>query len=470
MAKLNGLFDKFLSNIEPDTAAKEYAQEAHTRVTDFLEEDEEFRNHHIDTFLYGSYKRQTAIGDIKDVDIIVLTNFDPTLSPDKALQILKASLIRCYKDSDNLEYQTRSIKVSDPLPGTKLALTLDVIPAIPLGGEDDPILVPDRELKQWVRSHPKGHLANTSRLNAMHYSKERYVPLVKIMKAWWKYQSKVRQPENKKPKPKGFWLECLTSENFNPYNKKWAEHFVHILQSVCDSYPDGSDVPQLKDPGLAGEKIRTGMTKEEFAFFLKVARESLTLAKSALREDNEHGSSKIWQSILGPDFPLATKEEEYSLVPRESMSLVTLQDHSHKEELSDRGIRVIINPFQINITAELYFGGPHSKEADRVYKKEIESDFELPPYHWIKYTAEGPDPTQHNIYWQVVNTGAHALKEGGLRGKILPGGLEQWEQSLYTGKHWIECFAIDDNNMCLGRSGPFYVTFRNPQFPYHLLS
>lgn len=470
MAKLNGLFEKFLSKIEPDSKAKEYAQEAHTRVVELLGEDEEFRNHLIDTFLYGSYKRQTAIGDIKDVDIIVLTNFDPSLNPDRALQILKASLNRCYKDSDNLEYQTRSIKVSDPLPGTKLALTLDVIPAIPTDGDDDPILVPDREMKAWIKSHPKGHLANTSRLNAAHYSKEMYVPLVKIMKAWWKYQAHVKQPHNQKPKPKGFWLECLASENFNPFHKKWADHFIAMLESICNSYPEGSDVPQLKDPGLPGEKVRTGMTKEEFTLFLKTARESLALAKSALREEDEHTSSKIWQTIFGPDFPLATKQDDYTLVPRESVSLITLQDYSHKEELSDRGIKVIINPFTINIRAELYLGDAHSKEANRIYRGEVESDFELPPYHWIKYTAEGPDPYRHNIYWQVVNTGAHALKAGGLRGKIFPGGLDRWEQSLYTGKHWIECFAVDNNNMCVGRSGPFYVTFRNPEFPYFLLN
>ena len=39
-----------------------------------------------------------------------------------------------------------------------------------------------------------------------------------------------------------------------------------------------------------------------------------------------------------------------------------------------------------------------------------------------------------------------------------------WEKSLYTGKHWIECFIVKDG-ICVARSGRFYVNIYNPEFP-----
>src|ERR1044071_980421 len=112
MTKLNALFDKFLQNIEPDEKMVNHAHNAHDPVRDFLENDEAFGQYVEDTFLYGSYKRNTAVGDIKDVDIVVLTNFDTEseeFTPQKVLRKLKSALARHYGDQDNQEYQRRSI-------------------------------------------------------------------------------------------------------------------------------------------------------------------------------------------------------------------------------------------------------------------------------------------------------------------------------------------------------------------------
>ncbi|MHB1086218.1 MAG: nucleotide-binding domain-containing protein [Minisyncoccota bacterium] len=67
-----------------------------------------------------------------------------------------------------------------------------------------------------------------------------------------------------------------------------------------------------------------------------------------------------------------------------------------------------------------------------------------------------------------VNTGEHARQEGGLRGTIFEGERKQTERSLYTGVHWIECFIVTHQGVCIARSSPFYVMFLNPQFPLAL--
>src|SRR5688500_15141404 len=69
-------------------------------------------------------------------------------------------------------------------------------------------------------------------------------------------------------------------------------------------------------------------------------------------------------------------------------------------------------------------------------------------------------PGAYDIWWQVVNTGGHAAQENGLRGGFLrghdlAGNRTQkninWEQTAYTGRHWVQCFAIRDG-VCIGKS------------------
>jgi len=230
MSKLESQFNDFLSNIEPDAKAVKYAKKAHEPLRDYLSEDEEFREYFIDSFLYGSYRRHTAVGDIKDVDIVILTNFSEKDKPNDVLKKLKSALARYYKDPENPEYQRRSIRVNDPLPVSDTEMTLDIIPAIIVTDDESPLKVPDREAGKWVWTNPKGHIKHTSDLNEDEVSGGRFVPLVKIFKWWWKYQCEENQPDVERPKPKGFWLECLAAENFDKTKETYAEHFVALLK------------------------------------------------------------------------------------------------------------------------------------------------------------------------------------------------------------------------------------------------
>jgi PTH1 family peptidyl-tRNA hydrolase len=99
--------------------------------------------------------------------------------------------------------------------------------------------------------------------------------------------------------------------------------------------------------------------------------------------------------------------------------------------------------------------------------------FQAFPKYTIKYRAEinVRDPAIE-IFWQVVNTGTQAARAGGLRGKEFFSGRKldgqlssdrytNWETTAYHGIHWIECFAVK-NQQLLARSGPFYVPIVNP--------
>jgi hypothetical protein len=474
MSKLTKQFDVFLSEIEPGGKAVRFASKAHTRVRDHLASDEKFKQHLRDSFLYGSYKRSTAICEIKDVDIVLLTDFDPNEkenTPQRVLRKVKDALNRHYKDTKNQQYQRRSIRVDDPLPeDDDASLTLDVIPAFAPRGDNKPLLVPDRELKKWVPSHPKGHIEHTTALNAKDCGNGMFVPLVKIMKYWWKYQCEVIQPDVERPKPKGFWIECLTGECFDRDQKDYATHFMRVLENLSNKYSDADSVPTLEDPGLKnGHTIKTSMTIEEFHTFMDAVNGCLDLAEAALEEEDDYQSGIIWREIFGNEFPLPEQNQSIKSIAHPFPKGFQVGDFSHRQSpvelnIIDRGSYSI----PIRIKAGLYWGKSDDKINNRRYKGPFSVGSELPVHHWIKYEVEGYIPDGYQIYWQVVNTGAHARSQvGGLRGEIFRGERVQWERSRFTGVHWIECYLVNPyTRVCEGKAGPFYVIFDNPSFPF----
>lgn len=54
-------FQKFLRDIEPSETTKTRSQSAHKTLRSFLKHHEIFKEHYVETFLSGSYKRDTAI-------------------------------------------------------------------------------------------------------------------------------------------------------------------------------------------------------------------------------------------------------------------------------------------------------------------------------------------------------------------------------------------------------------------------
>lgn len=466
MAKQNSLFETFLHNIEPEPDAVAYAQEAHKPVRNALTEDEKFGQYVENTFLYGSYKRHTAVGDIKDVDIVVLTNFDisdPANTPQSVLRKLKAALARHYDDPENPEYQRRSIRINDPLPHRpEVTMTLDIIPAVAVNGEDQPLRVPDREVKQWIESHPKGHIAATTALNAEGLGNGKFVPLAKIMKWWWKYQCEVRQPDVERPKPKGFWIECLTGQCFDPNQSDWADHFIAVLAAIKARYENVTEPPQLPDPGLPGHTVKTNMTMEEFQIFIMAVTESLTTAVAARDEQDKVQSSVLWRELFGDEFPLyetdeTTKSSEATLRP-------VLGDTRHAqrptwtENLNPKKRKVRIDAFVYSGADRL--GGLNTD--GRILSDGLSIQFVA------KTNIRGP----YDVHWQVVNTGAHANRLSGLRGEFLPARtrdnnpsadpLVNWERTEYSGKHWIQCFIIQ-NRQCVAKSKKFYVNVKNKE-------
>ncbi|MGA3059577.1 MAG: hypothetical protein ABSD92_04315 [Candidatus Bathyarchaeia archaeon] len=187
--ELLSYFNQFLSNIEPTANQKAEASTGHTTLRSRLENDGDFKMAFKDSFLSGSYGRDTAVRPIKDVDIIIVTNYSERLEPNVALSYLKHILSKYYQ---NVTIQHRSIHV------VLSYVEMDIVPAIT--ANDDFLKIPDRAVLNWVLSNPRRHLQLTARMNSA--KNGLYVPLVKALKCWRDNRM------NGSWKPKSFLFEC----------------------------------------------------------------------------------------------------------------------------------------------------------------------------------------------------------------------------------------------------------------------
>jgi len=322
--KLPSYFKDLLTEIEPSPSYKDDQKSGHTTLRKRLAADDEFKLIHINTFLQGSYKRNTAIHPGKDVDIVVVTSIDPdqTTAAD-ANAILGKCLNKYY---EKVKPQSRSFGVElsyvtmDVVLATSRHLRKEVALFEALRKADEienvsawsehPLLIPDRDLGRWVETHPKRQLAWTTDLNAQ--CGGYFVPLVKMFK-WW------RKETYKDPKyPKGYVLERLAGECVDVTKRDHAEGFVQLLENIRTKYGTYAAlgmVPHLPDPGVPSHNVAHRLSAADFKTFMAKVDGCLPIARKALAEEDIQTSADLWRRVFGSKFPAASATSRAAAFP-----------------------------------------------------------------------------------------------------------------------------------------------------------
>lgn len=293
-------FKALLGAINPNGEDVKPAVKAHTDLREFLASDDGLAKVYSDSFLSGSYARETSIAPIKDLDVVVLTNYDrATTTPRVALNALRRALRKKYTGDDETVPNRRSILVD--LPDT--TLTMDVIPAIASGDRDQHIWVPDRALNEWIKSHPHGHITlATDRHQASSEIGDRhlYKSTVKLLR-WWRH----RQLQGLRH-PKGFLIEILCYEWTPVYASEWAEAVLTTLDGIAaayDAYRNASEPPEIADPAVPGEVLRTKMSARDFTRFLDRLDDGRAKLQKAIESEDNCESAQIYRELFGEEFP-----------------------------------------------------------------------------------------------------------------------------------------------------------------------
>ncbi len=326
MHELPSYFKEFLSNINPSSSYLEDQRTGHLTLRKRLREDEDFGQYHVNTFLQGSYARDTAIHPGKDVDIVVVTNLDSEKTTvAEVYDYMPKILDRYYKGKWKPQGRSFGISLSyvdldvviatSRHHGDQELVTLSkslVLNEADIDWRDHPLLIPDRDRGQWVETHPKAQLQATTDLNKQ--ANGYFVPLVKIFK-WWRKET-YTTPE----RPKGYILERIVAENINVNCDSYPQHIQTLFTNIIKNYHTHAmygTVPFLPDPGNPKHNVAARVDPNDFKIFYNRVVAAFLTINLACAETNAAKATEYWRQVFGSKFPLSvTKSNDASFPAR----------------------------------------------------------------------------------------------------------------------------------------------------------
>jgi len=293
---------QFIQNVTPTDAQRTTLLDIVDSLRDSLSRMSALRKAFLDTHLFGSLARGTAIHPISDIDVLVLFQGSPTVEdPKLAYGILESALKRVYKgrvvDKAILRRTPRRERFFSSFGASVIVDLpqgwLEVLPA--LHSENGHVVVPDRYLRRWIPTNHEAHAEYTEKRDGS--TSGLYRSLVKAVK-WWQYYSSPRQKFLN-----GFVLECLVAMHMNAGSDSLLTSFDALLIKINqrhNTYARLRRVPELDVP--AGYKI-TSITRAGHKRFMKLVVDTLRITQQALKADNIEQTLSLWRQAFGSEFP-----------------------------------------------------------------------------------------------------------------------------------------------------------------------
>jgi Second Messenger Oligonucleotide or Dinucleotide Synthetase domain len=172
-------FLQLKSNLEITGLQSETVSTRQTRVREVMEAGMQVK----DTFLTGSYARNTMISPLKEADIDIFCVLDNRYfnqyngqngGPPALLDYVRSTLLKTYKTTPSISRngQAVTIRFTD--------FVVDVVVGFYRQGGG--YLIPNSVAKSWLSTDPKKHVELVSAANKYHNGN--LVPIIKMLKAW----------------------------------------------------------------------------------------------------------------------------------------------------------------------------------------------------------------------------------------------------------------------------------------------
>lgn len=286
-------FDKFRKRLELSDIEQRDAAKRHAEVRECIRGGFDVK---ID-FLSGSYKRHTKTKPLKDVDVMFVLGEKEKWRRDKSpLEMLQA-FERCLKEKySDVQICRRAVTVEFekayyPEDHEGKVLSIDAVPAFESG--DDEYEIPDKITGTWINTNPKKHKEQATAKNEQ--MNGRWVPLVKMMKAW--------NRANGKPIKPSFLIEVMDEELVEPPSSSYPDELRNCFAAMKATIGD-----EWGDPAGLGPPVSDQMTPElikNAKIVLNEAHRKATLAARAEETGRQGEALRIWHEILGDYFPLS---------------------------------------------------------------------------------------------------------------------------------------------------------------------
>ncbi len=248
MAKtIDEAFRLLKSNLEITGLQSSTASTRQTNVRAALEDDFTI----LESFLTGSYQRNTMIAPLKEADIDIFIVLDPKYYGEAnqaaLLASVKRALLKTYPTTPDISPDGQAVTI------TFTDFKVDVVPGF--YRKDGGFLIPDSQVGRWIPTDPKKHVELWSAANKAHNGD--LVPLIKMVKGWNKSRDLVRS----------FHLETLV---------------LSVLQGVTiSSFPSG--LRYVFDKARAKIKVKladpAGYSDDVAAYLTKVEEMDKIIAR-----------------------------------------------------------------------------------------------------------------------------------------------------------------------------------------------
>jgi hypothetical protein len=343
-------FSDFLTEIRLTDTQIQDCIGGHTTLRERLHDDKDLSPCIVTTFLQGSYRRATAVrpyeGKRADVDVILVSKLSKDeYTPEAVIKEFVPFMDKHYKGKYTLQGRSIGIALSyvdldlvvtaapseaeigilesesvttaraideaiDWAPSRKwlnleehkglthasLAEAIKKEPEWKLS----PLLIPDRDVKKWQRTHPLEQIKWTWKKNRS--SNGHYVNVVKAIK-WWR---RINHPTPKYPK--GYPVEHLIGICCPDNIDSVAAGVAATLETIALNYKNHADMeqtPSLADHGVPEHNVMHRVSGKDFAKFHEQVCAAAKTARAAFDADTVKKSADEWRKLFGDKFPEA---------------------------------------------------------------------------------------------------------------------------------------------------------------------
>ncbi|RWD32579.1 MAG: nucleotidyltransferase [Mesorhizobium sp.] len=276
-------FRQFRTNLEITTLQESTTSTRQQNVRDAVAEDFEI----LESFLTGSYRRNTMIAPLTTADIDVFIVLDPKYYADQNQHALLSSemktLRKRYPTTPKIKPDGQAVTI------TFTDFKVDVVPGFYRTGGG--FLIPDSNLGRWISTDPKRHVDLWSASNKVHNGS--LVPLIKMLKSWNRATGVLFR---------SFHLEVLVR---------------HVLKDVTiTDYPSGARWvfdkmrdkvwTKVADPAGYSDDVASYLAKSEADRMIAALDQAYRRALAAENYANQ-GYARLaideWRSIFADYFP-----------------------------------------------------------------------------------------------------------------------------------------------------------------------
>lgn len=282
MATLLQSIQKLIDNITVTDKQEENISASVGNIISTLEKDDAL--YLKESFLNGSYERDTIIRPLDDIDIFAVLNEDDWLDDYGNLPNPQSVLskIKRYLEGQN-DYKGK-VKQDRPCVTVELSnKSFDILPAFEFGNTG--YQIPNYDLLSWTLSYPK--ILTESLDNAQKDYNYKLKSIIKVIKYWNRLNDKII-PSYHIEEVAIKIFHFTTFENYEESIRAWFnEAHSHIEDGKFKSYQE----------------------YEKFIKKINKTRDKLNEAFEFLEERKESDAKRIWKEVFEKEFPIVDEEE-----------------------------------------------------------------------------------------------------------------------------------------------------------------